>query len=667
LSAFKEKLTGSASFFEEPQYATPSLVTGTEPGWWSLEMGGLALLSEGLRRFIPHKRNQINYVNPLPTTLPSWLPHGDQYFLDFGKADIFTKVKEPWARLPGAGFAQLNPEVKGLDSEAYPTFYRFKVLADLAPWSMEYGEHNKLITSEIAANRLTPQQIMEVDQIRKQVNETKRNKDFQEYRYDSDRIKKVRVKVTEELGPGVYLTDTFGTAPVIMAGVDTSQLALATVAMQRGDAHNASQALAVQDRKRAQTSDFLRQYVKPGSEIDVFVHRDPSLMIEAGPGGQPQVQAVMSVGGLNLNRALVENGLAQETKTSELLDASIATSGSQRMFGAFYERLMHGAETPLESLTPFGPISKFVHQRTALEEYQRSEVYSKDVAMWQTPVSSFLAPGLQTVLWWAGWRGLPNKVKERYMIEEYFDRLQYLKYQRLQREAESKGRGGDAAAYSVLRTQTKTGADKYSEFGPGRALSSKEKTYYKAFVDAPTAEERREISQVVSPQMQQILEAQWSRKAAEAAQLRGQAGISQPGDQRLIDTFNLQRGEYGSQQEQEFVSPSMPRPHPSWIGWSAEADLEDYKVKAVVDSGLDIHDFNLWQDDLNRVNRRPWVGNNGPELVDESRQTISPTVLRRRFNTGLGRVGSRSPSLFLSAGSDNSINVRSPGHDRVNR
>ena len=85
---------------------------------------------------------------------------------------------------------------------------------------------------------------------------------------------------------------------------------------------------------------------------------------------------------------------------------------------------MHGMETPLEVFTPFAPTSKFVHQRTALEDYLRSRIYAKDVALWDRPVRNFILPGLRTTAWWAGWRGLPSDVKQRYMVQEYFDKLE---------------------------------------------------------------------------------------------------------------------------------------------------------------------------------------------------------------------------------------------------
>src|SRR5690606_2170969 len=41
-------------------------------------------------------------------------------------------------------------------------------------------------------------------------------------------------------------------------------------------------------------------------------------------------------------------------------------------------------------------------------------------------------------------------------------------------------------------------------------------------------------------------------------------------------------------------------PGPEWEGWQPQYDLEDIKVKTVLDEGLDLTDFNFWNDDVQR-------------------------------------------------------------------
>ena len=41
-------------------------------------------------------------------------------------------------RLPGPGYDALHPELRGITPDAYAEFYRFKILADVAPYSDQY-------------------------------------------------------------------------------------------------------------------------------------------------------------------------------------------------------------------------------------------------------------------------------------------------------------------------------------------------------------------------------------------------------------------------------------------------------------------------------------------------------------------------------------------------
>jgi hypothetical protein len=370
--------------------------------------------------------NSIDYRNPMPTDLPSWLPHDDNgYFLNFGRGDVYTSIKEPWLRLPGAGLAELNPELKGISPENYSPFWKHKVLGDLAPWSDEFRHADALMSQMEADRRLTASEILEVAATRKQVSQMKKKNEFDHYLYDQSQLTKVRVNITGEAGTGAYFTDTFGGAPIVLAGIETNEASLARVAMQRDSTLSASAAMQKAKTNKMALVDYLRDHVYPGAEIDVLVHSD-YLNLMQRRHGQPVIPAaVLDKGGRSVNAELIRRGLAEASgdrdAISNIAGSDIATSA----FGGFWENLMHGMETPLETLTPLAPTAKFIHQRTPLEDYLRTRVYSREVAMWNNPIQHFLAPGLSTAYTWAGWDGIPRSVKQRWMVQEYFDRLEY--------------------------------------------------------------------------------------------------------------------------------------------------------------------------------------------------------------------------------------------------
>ncbi len=59
--------------------------------------------------------------------MPSWLP-GDDYYTNFHEGDPFLKVPEGYARLPGAGYEALHPELKDVSPEDYPDIHKMAIL-----------------------------------------------------------------------------------------------------------------------------------------------------------------------------------------------------------------------------------------------------------------------------------------------------------------------------------------------------------------------------------------------------------------------------------------------------------------------------------------------------------------------------------------------------------
>jgi hypothetical protein len=71
--------------------------------------------------------------------MPSWLP-GDDYMTNFKVGDPYVRIDDGYARLPGAGYEALHPELKGMNSEEYPDIHKLRILSDVAPYSREYNQ-----------------------------------------------------------------------------------------------------------------------------------------------------------------------------------------------------------------------------------------------------------------------------------------------------------------------------------------------------------------------------------------------------------------------------------------------------------------------------------------------------------------------------------------------
>jgi hypothetical protein len=129
---------------------------------------GLVGYSEPLRRFIQHE-GYTPQVNEIANQMPSWIP-GDDYMTNFRKGDPYTKVDEGYARLPGAGYEALHPEVEGLDPEDYPDITKLSILADVAPYSRQYNKYRNIVDKESRGN---PELRARYEQILEQMRQTR--------------------------------------------------------------------------------------------------------------------------------------------------------------------------------------------------------------------------------------------------------------------------------------------------------------------------------------------------------------------------------------------------------------------------------------------------------------------------------------------------------------
>lgn len=116
------------------RYYEKELGAGVGPSPGFNEMFGY---TEPLRRFIQREGFEPQ-ANEIANTMPSWMP-GEDYYTDFKKGDPYIKVDQGFARLPGAGYAALHPELEGVNPEDYPDIHKMAILADVAPYSREYN------------------------------------------------------------------------------------------------------------------------------------------------------------------------------------------------------------------------------------------------------------------------------------------------------------------------------------------------------------------------------------------------------------------------------------------------------------------------------------------------------------------------------------------------
>ena len=99
----------------------------------------------------------------------SFLP-GSEYYINFKTGDPFTKVQEGELRLPGKGYEARYTELKDINPANYPLIHKYRILADVAPYSDEYRQMKHDIRNW---EYLTDDQLQEVREIEKQVSAKK--------------------------------------------------------------------------------------------------------------------------------------------------------------------------------------------------------------------------------------------------------------------------------------------------------------------------------------------------------------------------------------------------------------------------------------------------------------------------------------------------------------
>lgn len=645
--AIEKALTGREEVFQNLQMlGVMGRETGSEYWLWShLNVGGALGTSEPIRRFIPRTRSYLEEYNPLDNTMPSWIPQ--DYFLDLTHGNPFKKIKEAEIRLPGPGYAARYPEVVGLQPEEYPLVHRLKILGDVAMWSDEYKQ--ALSRAKRNMNRLSDQEKQMVRTIEAQVKSKKTRREITPYRFRPELLAEEEVTVTDVLDPRRIKTVEYGDAVIELQGV--------------GAVTNMAGALEFAREKLVGNKVTIRTPILESRKYDVTKRGS-------------RVKAVAMLGDTDYGQVLVENEL---TAYKDLRDEFEQLRFTQReqLAGRLGEAALHGIETPLEMLTPMSPASKLIRQRSPLEEYMATEAIGTSNAFWDRPVENFLKPAANMALAEIGFDDIPEDIRQRRDINEYFDMLAWTK----SRQAEMAARQIDdwkaVKEAQAAQHETLFGLDVFgSPVAAMKALPRRERDFFNAFVNAHSANERQRILELIPENEQRIYMAQWLRQEEAAARAKKEAGLSTKYDENTLAAAMMMRRSEGfgitpeleelwmaetdgkipfdewvreKKAEEYFATHSLPGA--DWLGWHPSVDLDDVKLKYVEMAGLDHHDFDLWGARRRSLARKPYIAD---ELIaDMSAQTDLENLAISRANAkAIAKMHEESNVSFSNIGAN---------------
>ena len=507
-SAIKEAFTGEQDIMAQmPILQSSADIESTRRAFWDLSLGGAAGLTEPVRRVIPKRPYSTEYVNPLHNTMPQWLP-GSEYLVDFQKGDPMTAVPEGEYRLPGKGYAARYPELEGVDPSEYPLIHRYKILADVAPYSAKFREARAMLE---------------------------------------------RKEPSEE-------------------------------------------------------------------ELEIFL--------------------------------TTEEQLKEKFKRQEFRDKSYEETFLGR-YGATLTDLAKA--NPLEQLSPLAPAHKLLPPSDPVQQY-REQVFGKEFKLWQNPVDDFIKPFLTTLGHTVGVDAIPEEIEERRTIEEYFDKLKYVKFKRAEKEATENEEQKKANYYRRLWKQTMVGMDVYSaEERKVIALPKRERDFFFEFQKAHP-EKREEILEMAPNATRDFYIAGWDAQLLQQLEEQ-QLDVTEQEEYNLKEEVQnrMRKMRYRREAERETLVQSESLPPEDWSGYSTEVNLDDIKLKYLLQTGRDYHFYDLWDDRVKSLARKPYL-----EKAIAYLSPFEELIPRDQFAyiyKQLVQAGVQDPKVLTSHGIKSSFNA----------
>lgn len=678
LAGFEESERG-------PTLQDSSLFGSYNKKFWDMELGGFGGdISEIARRYMARDPNK-NYYNPIRNTMPDWMP-GPEYFTDFLHGDPYSRIAMGEMRLPGEAYEKLY-NVKKDAMGNYSTLDRVRILADVAPYSEQYRQARKEMSILNQHGLLSDAEREEYATIREQTTARKAKKLFYERRFNAADVTTETVTVTKVLDAETFITREYGESnPLKLAGVNI-----------KADDEAASA--------------FVGQFIKEGAELKVQLDADPMFKerddmmntmraIVFTPENEEGNPFYLTTKGANLNFMLANRPEFKDTV--KVVDDGSATA-TRALFTKDQITVGRMWDWAVRDVAPQVPVlgifaDKFLQVRSPVESYER-ELYSKTWRPWQEPIEGWLKPMFDTVIsrnpvvgaagaYWIGrlagrGRGsgvlglgmglgvgvlssiralhdvgaditgaeqwVPKRRTEQRELDEYFDRLRYLKYRGLYeraadlalenegidirsylREREFEGRENKTIGSFLdeqkkrLNIQKKSGYGdvdsingvlkeyngilkdinenrSVTEVGPYAALALRFKDEYESTIYAVGTGESMDFQKLfrAMPAMDRNYFTEFMKAAP-----RDREKIL-----RLVPEYQkaiYQRAwglETDEPEDMARYFRSRNLPELDWDGWDPNESLDAVKIKVMQNEGMELTEANYWNDDEWRAER----------------------------------------------------------------
>jgi hypothetical protein len=679
---------------------------GAERRFWDKNMGGLGgMISEIGRRFLPHERHDINYWNPIPNTQPGWMP-GMDYIKDFQHGDPYAQVKEGELRLPGEAY-EASHQMHGDAFGKYGAFDRYRILADVAPYSDEYRMWKK-----IAGQTVTDKDVRsQMKTIRSETAAQKKKYRLYPYQFVGKDIVKEKVTISKFIDPNTFIASEYPNAPIRLGAV------------------------------KLNSENPLSNFLSVGQTVTVGLEKDPNARVRDDTLGT--MHAVIWANGMNINRMLLNRKIGKEPQYPDksAVGLRVRFSEAEIQRGKNWEKSTH-RNIPIIS-------NKFMNVNSPLEYYERQMVYGKEWSSWEHPIRDYIRPtwesaihhdnplvsagvmaitgamigrtiggswkrglvaaGIAAVAGAAGsiWRmnrdmqggdkWIPERRRKEREIDEYFDILKYMKYRGLYQYAVEMARQTEGVDIeSLIGTperegkQRKLEAQKLMEQKRKLILDNKQvhKTELKDINNRLNEIQNYKQFLPVTPW---TIEAMRYQGEMERTLYGGDPygnyqdfyGALPSKDREFVQAFAAEsdpekrekilqlvphnqrrfyQAKWGMPQDEvpnlEDYFQNHNLPGPKWAGWRPDVDLNSIKLKMVKNEGLEMSEFNMWPNDEVEAQ-------GAPELPSMQGGSLNPFAIQSSIENILNGRGLKNVKVTMQQVSGSGIDVDfNVEHDR---
>ena len=336
---------------------------------------------------------------------------------------------------------------------------------------------------------------------------------------------------------------------------------------------------------------------------------------------------------------------------------------------ALWESFSH-KESNFEPLTPFRPMAKFVHQRTAIEDYKKTQISGSDAAIWTKPLEHFVAPTKNRLIGSLNAAYKPKDVQEKENVDEYFDKLALIKATKA---------GDTYKSERTVAALASTGINDAKSMRQFKnALPDNQKPYVEAFAKETDARKRAEISALLPADIAKGYSSIWKNidaanyaksqnidvkkyidseyikesgiikknrnidlesSVTEAIRVKAQ-DITSPAERdnyiKMAESKAI-RMEAAKRDAEEYVTNQTGAlPEDDWVGWDPRLTIDDIKLKTLSVGKADLQRFGYWDKEIRRNDRIKILDKDADVIseYDRIKQTLKSNT-RRKHETKL--------------------------------